>query len=90
MITNYKGYVIDSDKYQFILKKPIVRTKENGEKYNDEEYLGYYGTIDQAICGMQRKMMYDKVATEDLSLMEALEYNRQIWEDIKKELEGKK
>lgn len=43
-------YAIKTDSHQFILYKPVIRTyKESGEKYEDEENVGFYGHLTGAI-----------------------------------------
>lgn len=87
----YGKYKIKADAYQYVIYKAVIKTNpKTQESHDDEDIVGFYGTMEQVIYGIQKDMMRSKVAEQDMTMTEALEYCKKTWEEIKKELEGKK
>ena len=86
MVQVNKKFFIDADIHQFILKeKTTVKDKES-ENYGKEIYniLGYYGTMESAIKGLQKILLRREVMSKDMNLKEVVKAITRINDEVTK------
>lgn len=91
MIKINDKFVVDSDESQFVLKEISKVQDENSKNYGKETYavLGYYSTLEQSLCGLEKILSRRAIRIKDCNLKEAIEEIRAIHEDIFKCVKGK-
>lgn len=87
MIHIKDDYYIDSDAYQFILKKDLHRKDKDGEDVFDT--LGYFATFEQAIRGYQREEQRNYASKPNIEVGEAFDFFEQMAEALRKMIEVK-
>ena len=91
MIKINDKFVVDSDESQFVLKEISKVQDENSKNYGKETYavLGYYSTLEQSLCGLEKILSRRAIRIKDCNLKEAISEIRAIHEDIFKCVKGK-
>jgi len=83
MIRINDEYAIDADIHCYTLcQKGIVATGKNaGEQF--WKTLGYYPTVSGCLQGLQKHLQRQAVQTEDMTLNEAYEAFRKLYEQVR-------
>lgn len=84
MIKINDKFCIDSDENQFILKEIGKIQDEKSKNYGQETYivLGYYGTLEQSLSGLEKILSRRAIRIKDYTLKQAIDEIRVIHEDI--------
>ena len=90
MIKINDKYIIDSDENQFIVKEIGVVQDEKSKNYGEETQttLGYYGTLEQAILGLEKMLQRRAIRIKDYTLKEFVEEIRKIHNEVFKCIKG--
>jgi hypothetical protein len=90
MIKINKNFIIDSDENQFIVKEVGTIQDKNSKNYGEETYnvIGYYGTLEQALHGLEKVLSRRAIKVKTYTLKKAIEEIRAIHEDIFKCVKG--
>lgn len=90
MIKINEKFCIDSDENQFVLKEISKVQDEKSKNYGQETFiiLGYYGTLEQSLSGLEKILSRRAIRIKDYNLKEAIEEIRAIHEDIFKCVKG--
>ena len=78
MIKINDKFCIDADENQFILKEFGTVQDENSKNFGEvtQTTLGYYGTLEQALNGLEKILSRRAVKTKDYTLKQAID---EIW-----------
>lgn len=84
MINVNGKFKIDADENQFILKEVGTVQDEKSKNYGEETQttLGYYGTLEQAILGLEKILQRRAIKVKDYTLKEFVGELRAIHEEI--------
>lgn len=90
MIKIKNNFIVDSDENQFILKEIGTVQDKNSKNYGEETYtvLGYFGTLEQALWGLEKILSRRAIKLKTYTLKQAIEEIRAIHEDIFKCVKG--
>ena len=77
-------FKIDADENQFILKEVGTVQDKESKNYGEETQttLGYYGTLEQAILGLEKILQRRAIKVKDYTLKEFVEEIRAIHEEV--------
>lgn len=83
-------FKVDADENQFILKEVGTVQDEKSKNYGEETQttLGYYGTLEQAILGLEKILQRRAIKVKDYTLKEFVEELRAIHEEVFKCMKG--
>ena len=84
-MVNVNGkFKIDADENQFILKEIGTVQDKESKNYGEETQttLGYYGTLEQAILGLEKILQRRAIKVKDYTLKEFVEEIRAIHEEV--------
>ena len=84
MININGKFKIDADENQFILKEVGTVQDKESKNYGEETQttLGYYGTLEQAILGLEKILQRRAIKVKDYTLQEFVEELRAIHNEI--------
>ena len=84
MINVNGKFKIDADENQFILKEIGTVQDKESKNYGEETQttLGYYGTLEQAILGLEKILQRRAIKVKDYTLQEFVEELRAIHNEI--------
>ena len=84
MINVNGKFKIDADENQFILKEVGTVQDKASKNYGEETQttLGYYGTLEQAILGLEKILQRRAIKVKDYTLKEFVEEIRAIHEEV--------
>lgn len=90
MIKINKNFIVDSDENQFILKEVGTIQDKNSKNFGEETHtvLGYFGTLEQALYGLEKILSRRAIKLKTYTLKKAIEEIRAIHEDIFKCVKG--
>ena len=77
-------FKIDADENQFILKELGTVQDKASKNYGEETQttLGYYGTLEQAVLGLEKILQRRAIKIKDYTLKEFVEAIRMIHEEV--------
>lgn len=77
-------FKIDADENQFILKEVGTVQDKESKNYGEETQttLGYYGTLEQTILGLEKILQRRAIKIKDYTLKEFVEEIRAIHEEM--------
>ena len=84
MIKINDKFVVDSDESQFVLKELSTIQDEKSKNFGQETQmvLGYYSTLEQSLCGLEKILSRRAIKIKDYTLKEAIEQLRKIHNEI--------
>jgi hypothetical protein len=84
MIKINDKFVVDSDESQFVLKELSTIQDEKSKNFGQETQivLGYYSTLEQSLCGLEKILSRRAIKIKDYTLKEAIEELRKIHNEI--------
>lgn len=84
MIHINEKFKIDSDENQFVLKELGTVQDKASKNYGEETQttLGYYGTLEQAVLGLEKILQRRAIKIKDYTLKEFVEAIRMIHEEV--------
>ena len=84
MIKINDNFVVDSDESQFVLKEIGTIQDEKSKNFGQETQmvLGYYSTLEQSLCGLEKILSRRAIKIKDYTLKKAIEQLRKIHDEI--------
>ena len=84
MIKINEKFCIDSDENQFVLKEISKVQDEKSKNYGQETFivLGYYGTLEQSLSGLEKILSRRAIRIKDCNLKEAINELQNIHKNI--------
>ena len=84
MIKINEKFCIDSDENQFVLKEISKVQDEKSKNYGQETFivLGYYGTLEQSLSGLEKVLSRRAIRIKDYNLKEAINELQNIHKNI--------
>lgn len=84
MIKINDKFVVDSDESQFVLKELSTIQDEKSKNFGQETQmvLGYYSTLEQSLCGLEKILSRRAIKIKDYTLKEAIEELKKIHNEI--------
>ena len=84
MIKINDKFVVDSDESQFVLKELSTIQDEKSKNFGQETQmvLGYYSTLEQSLCGLEKILSRRAIKIKDYTLKEAIEELKKIHKEI--------
>ena len=84
MIKINDKFVVDSDESQYALKELSTIQDEKCKNFGQETQmvLGYYSTLEQSLCGLEKILSRRAIKIKDYTLKEAIELLRKIHDEI--------
>lgn len=84
MIKINDKFVVDSDESQFVLKELSTIQDEKSKNFGQETQmvLGYYSTLEQSLCGLEKILSRRAIKIKDYTLKEAICELRKIHNEI--------
>ena len=84
MIKINEKFCIDSDENQFVLKEISKVQDEKSKNYGQETFivLGYYGTLEQSLSGLEKILSRRVIRIKDYNLKEAINELQNIHKNI--------
>lgn len=90
MIKINEKYYIKSDDNQFMLcEKGTIQDKESKNYGNDTEtILGYYGTLEHSLEGLEKINIRRQVNSKELTLKQAIEEIKKLHNELRNLIKG--
>ena len=84
MIKINDKFCIDSDGNQFIVKELGTVQDQKSKNYGEETQttLGYYGTLEQALNGLEKILSRRAIKIKDYTLKQAIDEIRKLHDEI--------
>lgn len=84
MIKINDKFVVDSDESQFVLKEIGTIQDEKSKNFGQETQmvLGYYSTLEQSLCSLEKILARRAIRIKDYTLKEAIEALQKIHNEI--------
>lgn len=92
MIKINEKFCIDADENQFIVKELGTVQDEKSKNFGEETQttLGYYSTLGQALCGLEKVLQRRVIRIKDYTLKQAIKeiwaIHEEIFKNVKEEV----